>query len=133
MNELKLCPFCGEQPKLELTITNVSIKCVECDARIIKIITVRDQPDVDYFKSLAIEEWNKRANEWISVKDRLPELNIEVLCFNGSKRFGAYTLAELVTDSLGEMGWHVFGLHEYDAGFGCVTHWMPLPEPPKDE
>ena len=68
---------------------------------------------------------------WKNAAKEVPELNTQVLCFNGSKRFGAYTIAEIITDSLGQMAWHVYGVHEYDAGFGTVTHWMPLPEAPE--
>ena len=51
--------------------------------------------------------------EWISAKDRLPELEKEVLVYDS---FGKMYIG-LITD-----GWK--GLY--------VTHWMPLPEPPKD-
>ena len=51
--------------------------------------------------------------EWISTKDRLPELEKEVLVYDS---FGNMYIG-LITD-----GWK--GLY--------VTHWMPLPEPPKD-
>lgn len=69
--------------------------------------------------------------EWISVKDRLPEYDL-----NGSNRY-------LTCDNRG----FVFGGHQYftvnrEAGFydlvdgnweidKDVTHWMPLPEPPE--
>ncbi len=68
---------------------------------------------------------------WISIKNKLPDKNTQVLCFNGGHMFGAYSLAEIKTDKDGITAWHVYGVHEYDAGFGCVTHWMNLPEPPK--
>ena len=71
--------------------------------------------------------------EWISVEDRLPETKDPVLCYYLGKdgkhhysvgyheRYGSYAEA-----------WYVE--IEYNcAGYGCerVTHWMPLPEPPK--
>lgn len=58
---------------------------------------------------------------WISVKDRLPEKKCSVLVatLNGIG-IGVDTKQE---------GWIVG-----DEGFTCdnVTHWMPLPDPPKD-
>jgi hypothetical protein len=60
--------------------------------------------------------------EWISVKDRLPENRQEVL--------GAYVLEELEQSVL------LFARGEFRTKYGSefygvVTHWMPLPEPPK--
>lgn len=119
--ELLPCPFCGSndisiQYPL-ININNTEIKEVRCENCLV-------QHDINI--------WNTRHSPWILVKDRLPELNTEVLCFNGSKMFGSYTLSEIITDSLGQSSWHVYGIDEYDAGFGTVTHWMPLPTPPKE-
>lgn len=59
---------------------------------------------------------------WISVKDRLPEDGEYVLTYN--------------EDDIG----YEIGMRYYIKGAfiaGCVnrdvTHWMPLPEPPKGE
>lgn len=71
-------------------------------------------------------------SEWISVKDRLPEKGVQVICFNGGRMFGSFTLAEIKTDNEGFTAWHIYGVNEDNAGFGSVTHWMPLPEPPND-
>lgn len=65
---------------------------------------------------------------WISVKDRLPEPKnkneqFAVYCFNqDGLRFVA---AEYFMESQNKF----FG----SGGFFTVTHWQPLPEPPKDE
>ena len=64
--------------------------------------------------------------EWISVKDRLPE-RVEVIAF--SAQYGDYLI-----------GW-IAEAEDSDTGAVCigdgvelyeVTHWMPLPEPPKE-
>lgn len=81
-------------------------------------------------------------NEWISVKDRLPEKDGNYLCYlecgavceaafdstiasEGEEfPFGEW-VAVYNSDTLGftDSYWE-----EYDA----ITHWMPLPEPPQD-
>lgn len=77
------------------------------------------------------------APKWISVKDRLPEAVEEDV--NSKIAFSDFVLVYLVCDDgftyitndkcrVNDKSW----LHEIP-GEGCkVTHWMPLPEPPKD-
>lgn len=65
---------------------------------------------------LAADELRKRR--WISVKDRLPEHEDDYLvCFDDG--FIAITFYK-------KNGWELW------ADSGDVTHWMPLPEPPKE-
>ncbi len=67
-------------------------------------------------------------HKWISVKDRLPEVDVEILFFCGTRiRFGEYVWYGL---NEGDYRWRdaVFGDYLID-----ITHWMPLPEPPKDK
>ena len=69
--------------------------------------------------------------EWISVEDRLPKDDGEYLVHLDS---GDIFVDEYNTDWL-------FGSDNYNesmqAALGvpeiCVTHWMPLPEPPQDD
>jgi hypothetical protein len=77
------------------------------------------------------------VDRWISVKDRLPEAVEEDV--NGKIAYSDFVLVYLVYDDgftyitndkcrVDNKSW----LHEIP-GEGCkVTHWMPLPEPPKD-
>ena len=64
--------------------------------------------------------------EWISVKARLPENDTRVL---------AYCKDRCIHDmkwSWADNAWYDKGSAAvYLAGF--VTHWLPLPEPPKEE
>lgn len=56
-------------------------------------------------------------NEWISVKDRLPNVGVIVIIPGGC----GYRTGESWVSAIGEfreINW-------------SVTHWMPLPEPPK--
>ena len=63
--------------------------------------------------------------EWISVSDRLPEDGIRVLTYaDNSAMFVASR----------DDGWYVdTGEYYYSSPFTNITHWMPLPEPPKEE
>lgn len=64
--------------------------------------------------------------EWISVKDRLPEPGIrKVLVFVPHEHGGIIDMARY----LGENGWDFVSWKIFDSG---VTHWLPLPEPPKE-
>lgn len=62
-------------------------------------------------------------NEWISVDDRLPEAYNEVLVF------AKYGLIEICYFHNGENIW-VHGCGHFDRE--DITHWMPLPEFPKN-
>jgi hypothetical protein len=87
-----------------------------------------------------IEKWldvgtvdSAPTQKWISVKERLPERNCEVLAYYGFEREGS--------DDLGYMSMGVLAYYAYDriphfqheSSGARVTHWMPLPEPPKEE
>ena len=55
------------------------------------------------------------VQEWISVAKRLPDIGVEVLVY--SENFGM----------------HVDYYDGDEFGYFHVTHWMPLPQPPKGE
>lgn len=86
----------------------------------------------------ALREQDSNANQhvsntsnalggWNSVEERLPEKNTIVLCYkNGQWRLGYYIGAEYCK------GVAAFRHPKDQFAFG-VTHWMPLPEPPKEE
>ena len=64
-------------------------------------------------------ELKASAPKWISVDDRLPEQGEEAICIaaDGDMMIGKYT----------EWGWM------FPCYFEDLTHWMPLPQPPKGE
>lgn len=69
--------------------------------------------------------------EWISVEDRLPEFYEWVLV---AAKFvaGPQWIATAYRNRLVNSGdWYWWWLR-YPSEIGEVTHWMPLPEPPKD-
>lgn len=69
---------------------------------------------------------------WISVKDKLPQKGE-----NGFPTVIVYTkVGEVAVGFLDCRSHEWWVLHDYDAcaEFSSdVTHWMPLPEPPKEE
>lgn len=71
-------------------------------------------------------------SEWISVKDRLPEDGQKVLAFGGGER-RYYCVAKFFKHfNDGGDFWHLGAKdRKYSPGYK-ITHWMPLPEPPKE-
>jgi len=68
------------------------------------------------------------VSEWISVEDRLPEKHDYYLVSHMHEIGGRVNVDKLIySDSHG--GW----VSLYGARYGgIVTHWMPVPEPPKE-
>ena len=68
-----------------------------------------------------------RKQEWISVDERLPEANTQVLAINSDGEFYVATYIEhkISPSARGYMTW-ASGMYN-----GKPTHWMPLPEAPK--
>ena len=62
--------------------------------------------------------------DWISVKDRLPDKFQPVIICRSNKAGEKKVEAGML--DVGEW-WKIYGTRTKS-----VTHWMPLPEPPKD-
>lgn len=62
---------------------------------------------------IATKALETKQPEWISVEDELPPAGVTILAF----------------DRYGELHMHFFGNSK--TAKGEITHWMPLPEPPK--
>ena len=127
------CPFCGGEADIEEISGNPftnepytwAVGCKDCN--------------IGWYKETkedAIAAWNRRAEpHWIPVTERLPDCDDKwgiskiVLCLDARGRagFGIYQNGE---KQLYHAGWFTGG----DVGEGgvTVTHWMPLPEPPKE-
>lgn len=115
--ELKPCPFCGGEPELiseyngEPVLVH-KICCTNCGVWL----------DWHGCKEDVIEAWNTRARGWISVDERLPDEDANVLVY-----FEDRTI--MTAHFLGcNIGWVP---DNTGMSLGKVTHWMPLPEPPK--
>lgn len=75
-------------------------------------------------------------DEWISVEDRLPEIGV----FVDAWLKPGYRVCDVSRNDVGSEGW-MWGAGEdgecedlYDLagdGYALVTHWQPLPAPPK--
>ena len=71
----------------------------------------------------AIEELLAAVPKWISVEERLPDVAEKVLTYNGD--FVSENWLCTVASKVGRVN-----VWAYSEGF--VTHWMPLPAPPKE-
>ena len=111
--ELKPCPFCGGDKVWIRQIDMGKFHYAECQG-CLAITTYHDT------KAEAITAWNRRADGWIPVTERLPEDTRDVLVWCGITEKGCYSPSQ-----------HMWGV--YDDGYSPipVTHWMPLPQPPE--
>ena len=79
-----------------------------------------------------IRDMAKMVPKWISVEDRLPERAVNVLC----KCINEYD-EDAFTIGWFSTRYHYWALEcavdESVRGRMEVTHWMPMPEPPKEE
>jgi len=77
-------------------------------------------------------EAGEEMMEWISVEDRLPKEDEQVLCIDTSEGFaiGKYTITYQES-----IDWIMepYQLHSVDNSLYRVTHWMPLPPKPSLE
>lgn len=69
---------------------------------------------------------------WIPCSDRLPEPETDVLVYYPRWYDNMYSgsgivVAQLMHDGL---AWDICG--EFNPGLHAITHWMPLPERPKE-
>lgn len=66
--------------------------------------------------------------EWIKVGKRLPDVGQIILVYEVDGFLNNIGM-EIVTD----YALACMSLDDYDPRWDAVTHWMPLPEPPKDD
>ena len=109
--KLKPCPFCGS----EAQIYGVDIFRVACTSDDCWCETA-----LHHCKEEAAEDWNMRAvpepQRWIPVTERLPKRDDRVLVY--IPEIGGANCSIQISK-----GWSM----KY------VSHWMPLPLPPKEE
>ena len=74
--------------------------------------------------------------EWISVEDRMPEESTDKILLYGSPTCGACSPRKTIVQGRYSSTYEDrtdlrFAFGEYDCSID-VTHWMPMPEPPKE-
>ena len=69
----------------------------------------------------------KDALKWISVKDRLPEVGGYVVCIAKRNPFSRFMP---IVARIEKNGWVNPITEQY---ISEITHWMPMPRPPKGE
>lgn len=74
-----------------------------------------------------LEEYLTR--QWVSVKERLPEPMTWVLCLGVDGNMRVLRHDNIMDD----WDFAVFDGHCYAYNVGSVTHWMPLPDEPKED
>ena len=74
-----------------------------------------------------VEQESKPTNGWISVKDRLPEVGGYVVCIAKRNPFSRFMP---MVARIEKNGWVNPMTEQY---ISEVTHWMPIPNPPKGE
>ncbi len=67
------------------------------------------------------------VQEWISVKDRLPDAGEHVVCIAKRNPFSRFMP---MVARIEKNGWANPVTEQY---ISEVTHWMPMPQPPKGE
>lgn len=103
-------------------LNNVAIQAAELRARLMRIEDILGEDyDLEHLR-----EFVKAERRWIPVTERLPETNGQYLCYVRSCAFrGSHYCSILNYDKNGFRSGHIYT--------DDVTHWMPLPEPPKEE
>jgi len=75
--------------------------------------------DMDF---IAGAEWERQRDKWIRVEDELPPKNGYYFCFDDKQYFGA-----VIVGYFAKM-WNPQVTERM-----TITHWQPLPEPPKEK
>lgn len=111
----------------------IRVYCDDCGDFIENIITEEELERVCERERLkrAVDTWNEKQrgeklNGWISVNDKLPEKNSIVLAIDADNPSDWNMETVLYDGERGKFFWVSVG------GYRAFTHWMPLPEPPKE-
>ena len=144
IKKLLTCPWCGEQMRFDGDSVHVWYQCDNCWANSPKARRVWKNEKSNK------ENWNKnkanalllirkseaKKSRWISVEERLPEGNADVIVYIQHPISGhcwmkiAHHVSEMGLDECVDDEWWLDGSGET---VSYVTHWMPMPEPPKEE
>ena len=143
------CPWCGEKMRFDADSVHCWFKCDNCLAASPKALRAWDvakstkdnwADNEQHALRLTKEvEWHVHPPRWISVEERLPETCKETRSFyhsvtvlaseNGRIMIGYFTTSK--DDGSFDFSGIDSQKHFYD--FAKPSHWMHLPEPPKEE
>ena len=87
-----------------------------------KLTAIREEQKAQIIAMAA--EIEEQLPRWIPVTERLPDAGERVLCYC---RANIYEVMKMRTDGDWVYGTNHIYMHSF------VTHWMPLPQPPKEE
>ena len=98
-------------------------KIVDTDELIKNIVNIEDLRKLSTKTIGEAIDKTPAVNEWISIKDKMPESNQRVLCLCQAKIY------EVLKWDASQQIWILDKSKGYFKGF--VKYWMKLPEPPK--
>ena len=121
MNELRECPFCGATAQVIEEVSGFPDELeyfVLCDN-----LECENRTSPHSTKIAAIAAWNRRADGWVSVGERLPEdTRYKVVVSTGN----CWYLAWYQNGK-----WNI--CHTGDDSRIKVVWWQPLPQPPEEQ
>lgn len=82
-----------------------------------------------------VQQLEAQVTKWISVEERLPEDDVDVLVYIASKKENVDSVTAITHYTHSMYGYNIEGWcspRQYCFWDREVTHWMPLPEPPKE-
>lgn len=136
MDKLKPCPFCGGEAFMDegIDADGATVYRIGC-AHLICGMCPRT---VNYSKEDTIEAWNRRADGWISVEDKMPKVPEKtystktwvIACVEGHENSCCRAYERAVLKTGVKYRWlYPWGSISDER----ITHWQPLPKPPKKE
>lgn len=128
---LKPCPFCGGEAKMIEAMNEAWVSCLNEDCRASSLMTPTSER--------AAEKWNTRApvNEWQPI-ETAPRDGVPIL-LHGGNLSGEFYLNRRNKGCVigffadGKQYWICSNTDYYEVEIEHPTHWMPLPQPPKEK